>query len=213
MTVCVGDDCGWRRTVELSPAQGFSGTSRAVSGALDLRRVRELTQRLERETGYTRDHFDLVRAPRLRVAGTVARHRIEDTFDPEPPFQLDAQKLRLMPGDWGTAPDAGAQAPDPLSPWQEGMVRANEAEANTRLMLMLHIPVALALSLAEIALQGRQMTGAREGAEGMRWPEARLLALSVLALVLASAAYANASSNTVVGKRLGEARFPVTANR
>lgn len=46
----------------------------------------------------------------------------------------------------------------------------------------------------------------------MRGSVARLLALGVLALVLASAAYANAASNTVIGKRLGEAQFPVNAN-
>ncbi len=150
----VGDDSGWRRTFELAPSKSFSGTSSAVSGRLDLQRVQELTKRLEAETGYTRDHYDLVLAPQMRVAGTVAGHRIEDTFAPELLFRLDPQKLQFMPRDLATSSGGAVEALDPLAPRQDGIVQAYHTEVNTLPVLMLDIPVTLARTFSVLALVG-----------------------------------------------------------
>lgn len=144
----LGDENGWRRTIELTPETAFTGPTFAAQGVLQLARVDELIAILETQSGVKNDRYAITISPRVRVAGSVNGTPFEDTFSGAAlAMELDKVQLRLGRG-------TGQVPLDQLTPRAEGNVTTRVERANSVGLLVLDLPVSVAriLSLAGLGI-------------------------------------------------------------
>jgi signal peptidase I len=144
----LGDENGWRRTIELTPETAFSGATFTARGILHLAQVDELVTILETQSGVKNDRYLVTISPRVSVAGRINGTPFEDTFATAVlAMEIDHVQLRLRRG-------SGQDALDQLTPRAEGNVSTRVERANTIGLLVLDLPVGTArvLSLAGLGV-------------------------------------------------------------
>lgn len=144
----LGDQNGWRRTLELTPETAFAGTAFTAEGVLNLARVDELIAILETQSGVKNDRYNVTISPRVKVAGRINGTPFEDTFSGAAlAMELDSVQLRLGRG-------TGQDPLDQLTPRADGNVTTRVERANSIGLLVLDLPVngARMLSLAGLGV-------------------------------------------------------------
>lgn len=138
----LGDESGWRRTIELTPETAFDGASFSAEGVLRLADVQELVSVLEARSGVTNDAYSLVIEPGVAISGKIGAVDFTDSFN--------AARLPLTIDDARVAMDRRGAEASPFSPRVEGMVTTPVSESNTVDILALSLPVA-AVRVASVA--------------------------------------------------------------
>ena len=131
----VGDNRGWKRTLDLAPAARFEGGAFSTAATLDIREVQRAINNLEKKSGFERDLYTVAVAPQVSAEGTLAGRPVVTTFAPRLAFQLD--DLTLQPIREGLAET------DPYKPVQSGLLRLVGTEPNTVSLLWLDAPVSM----------------------------------------------------------------------
>jgi hypothetical protein len=104
----INSQSGWTRDIPLAQAKPFKGDRADAEVTLDLKRLRRLTDRVEKLSGMPPGGtYSLAVIPRVRATGTVAGQPLASSYSPQMSFQLD--RLQLRPG--ATTQKAGGQAP------------------------------------------------------------------------------------------------------
>lgn len=144
----LGDQNGWRRTIDLTPETAFIGNEFVAEGVLSLGQVQELIAILETQSGVKNERYSVTVSPKVQVSGRIAGTPFEDTFSTAAlAMELDNVQLRLGRG-------SNANPLDQLTPSAEGNVSTRVERANTIGLLILDLPVGPArlLSLAGLGL-------------------------------------------------------------
>lgn len=144
----LGDQSGWRRTIELTPKTAFTGKEFTAEGVLNLAQAQELITVLETQSGVKNDRYSVTVSPRVQVSGRIGGTPFEDTFSAAAlAMELDNVQLRLARG-------SSPNPLDQLTPAAEGNVSTRVERANTIGLLAVDLPVALArmVSLAGLGL-------------------------------------------------------------
>jgi signal peptidase len=144
----LGDQSGWRRTIELTPETAFSGPEFTADGILRLAQAQELITILETRSGVKNDRYNVTVTPRVRVSGRMAGTPFEDTFSTAAlAMELDPVQLRLARG-------SSTNPLDQLTPRAEGNVSTRVERTNTIGLLVVDLPVAAGrmLSLAGLGV-------------------------------------------------------------
>lgn len=103
---------GWSRNIPLGGPTRFAGDRAGIGATLDLARVRSLVGRVERLTGAPPGgDYSLTVMPRVHLAGTLARQRINSDFSPASNFQLSALQLKPAAAAVPTEGDGNGFAP------------------------------------------------------------------------------------------------------
>ncbi|HEU5316016.1 MAG TPA: signal peptidase I [Chloroflexota bacterium] len=140
----IADTNGWERTVELRPAESFSGSSTVVEGVLSLAAVQALVDGVNAETGLFREQYTISVVPEVTLEGTIAGQPVNDRFAPKLTFRVDPyQAHQVIP--------AGSEA-DPLAPSRRGLLRAPVVEPNAIPVLAAALPVSIARTGAYVVL-------------------------------------------------------------
>lgn len=141
----LGDQNGWRRTIELAPKTEFTGKKFTAEGVLDLAEAQALISILEEQSGVKNEKYSVTIRPLVSVVGSVGGSPFEDEFAPELPMALDKLQLKM---------DARSDKESPLTPRIEGLVQTLQPETNTIKLLVVSLPVsaARALSLAGLGV-------------------------------------------------------------
>ena len=135
----LGDQNGWKRTIELTPATPFSGAGFTAEGVLDLATAQSLISVLEEQGGVKNDRYSVHIRPQVEVAGTIRGARFEDSFDEPLTMSLDGVQLKMA---------VEFDNETPLAPRTDGLVATERTEANTIKLLVFTLPVGLARALA-----------------------------------------------------------------
>lgn len=140
----VGDDSGWRRSIELVPSTPFRGDGFERSFQLDLRRVQQLLAEAQRLTGVQREQYTLTILAQITTGGTLDGQQFRAQFAPAMAFQMDSLRLQLLQPTEGEATGKSVQA----------MLRVPTLEANYLSLGPLRLPVIAARWLATLLLLG-----------------------------------------------------------
>ncbi len=135
MVAELGDQNGWRRTVELTPSTNFSGSTFTAEGVLDLSQAQSLISILEEQSGVKNDKYSVTIRPEVEVSGSVKGTPFTDSFAPTLPMSLDKIQLKM---------DVRSDNETPLTPRKDGLVSALQTRANTISLLAISLPVSLA---------------------------------------------------------------------
>lgn len=95
LTAAVSDANGWRRAVELGPAEPFTGSRGALTRTLDLRPVSGWLSALESETGIPGLDHKLTLTATVRAEGTLGGAPMDDVFEATMPFRVEPLLARL----------------------------------------------------------------------------------------------------------------------
>ena len=158
----LGDQNGWKRTIELTPATPFSGAGFTAEGVLDLATAQSLISVLEEQGGVKNDRYSVHIRPQVEVAGTIRGARFEDSFDEPLTMSLDGVQLKMA---------VEFDNETPLAPRTDGLVATERTEANTIKLLVFTLPVGLARALAAagmgfvLAASGSEVSLALEAAD------------------------------------------------
>lgn len=145
MVAELGDQNGWRRTLELTPKSDFENGSFSAKGVLDLEKAQELISILEEQSGVKNERYSVTIRPNVDVSGVIGGTPFNDTFVPALSMSLDKIQLKL---------DARSDTENPLTPATSGRVQTLETRANTIKLLAFSPTVDLARvgSLAGLGL-------------------------------------------------------------
>ncbi|MBK6318294.1 MAG: signal peptidase I [Dehalococcoidia bacterium] len=145
MVAELGDQNGWRRTMELTPETAFEGKKFTAEGTLDLAEAQTLISILEEQSGVKNEKYSVTIRPEVTVGGAVGGTPFDDTFKPELAMDLDKLQLKM---------DRRSDEKDPLNPRLDGMVNTLETKSTTIKLLMISLPVsaARAISVAGLGL-------------------------------------------------------------
>ena len=145
MVAELGDQNGWRRTMELTPETAFEGKKFTAEGTLDLAEAQTLISILEEQSGVKNEKYSVTIRPEVTVGGAVGGTPFDDTFKPELAMDLDKLQLKM---------DPRSDEKDPLNPRLDGMVNTLETKSTTIKLLMISLPVsaARAISVAGLGL-------------------------------------------------------------
>ena len=135
----IGDQNGWRRTIELSPETSFTGSQAVVSGVLHLREVEGLIALLEAQSGVKNERYAVVIRPAVSAGGTIDGTPFEAAFSTPLAMSLDSVQLRM---------ERPAADSSPLTPKSTGNVTTLQTERNTVDVLLFSIPVGVARSVS-----------------------------------------------------------------
>jgi len=147
----VSDGRGWERLLPLAPERTFRGPRVSVEGAIDLRALESLVQRVRALTGSSQTAYTVTVLPQITVTGQAGRDPIDAIFAPALPFDLG--DLRLQP----KLEQAGAGV-GPFAPREAGsgtLAAAGRLEAGA-----LSLPVGTARRLSLIGLVASLLLGA-----------------------------------------------------
>lgn len=136
LDVEISDHFGWSRTIALGGGTSFAGDEAVLRGTIDAAALRELTARVEEETGTSPGKYRLVVRPHIEIDGTMAGQEVDDVFEPELAFLAETPMLRIddeTPGSENT-----------LEPSADGTVRLRSEIANALPLPFLRPPVGLA---------------------------------------------------------------------
>jgi signal peptidase I len=89
------EQSGWLRTIPMSQAMNFSGTSFTNAGTIDLCQVEALVTTLERETGLRSSAYKLEIVSAVTVMGNIAGETIAESFAPILTFKFDEAHFYL----------------------------------------------------------------------------------------------------------------------
>ncbi|MGE3075394.1 MAG: signal peptidase I [Dehalococcoidia bacterium] len=145
MVAELGDQNGWRRTIELTPKTNFTGAEFTASGVLNLGEVQSLISILEEQSGVKNDKYSVTIRPEVDVTGSVNGTPFTDSFEPSLPMSLDKVQLKM---------DARSDDKTPLTPGTDGLVSTLQTRSNMISLLAFSLPVSLArvLSIAVVGL-------------------------------------------------------------
>ena len=91
----ISDGRGWERTLPLAAERPFTDGDATVSGVLDLERLQRITDEVRDLTGSAQTAYTVAVLPRVDVAGSVGREKVDATFAPV--LSFDTGDLRLQP--------------------------------------------------------------------------------------------------------------------
>jgi uncharacterized protein DUF5305 len=132
LSLTVGQDTGWERTVELVPETAFSGDHVSMQGAVPLDQVQSLAGIFADQTGLKGSTYTVAVTPQIKTEGTLGGAQFAEQFAPPLRFRMDAYQLVLeRPADKG----------DPIKPEQAGLVNRPHPEPNRFSLLGLSIGV------------------------------------------------------------------------
>jgi signal peptidase I len=94
----INEQSGWSRTIPMSQATNFSGTSFFNTGMIDLCQVEALVTTLEQETGLRSSAYKMEIVSAVTVMGNIAGETIADTFAPILTFRFDEAHFYVDPG-------------------------------------------------------------------------------------------------------------------
>ncbi|MGE0599723.1 MAG: signal peptidase I [Dehalococcoidia bacterium] len=145
MVAELGDQNGWRRTIELTPKTNFTGSSFSANGVLNLAEAQSLIAILEDQSGVKNDKYSVTIHPEVSLTGSVSGTPFTDSFEPTLPMSLDKVQLKM---------DVRSDDKTPLTPSTDGLVSTQQMRANTISLLALSLPVSLArmISVAGVGL-------------------------------------------------------------
>jgi signal peptidase I len=86
---------GWKRVIALQRPTAFTGTATSAEGVLHLRRLSDLIERVERETGVAQESYGLTFVPQVDVRGRVDGTEVSDVYAPRLELRLDRTTLQL----------------------------------------------------------------------------------------------------------------------
>jgi signal peptidase I len=112
----------WTRSLPLEQQTAFTGNTYTTVVVLDLCQVETLVANMEQATDSQSGLYALIITPRVTIAGNVAAHGLQDTFNPRLVFQFDKLRAYLIHED---------PKVDPLNPSQTGLIKATRSEANS----------------------------------------------------------------------------------
>lgn len=147
----VGDESGWKRTIDLQPETPFSGGEFVSAGTFSLNEIGAIIERLEAETGVRNQSYTVSVIPQVSIEGAIGGRALEDTFEPRLAFKLDPFQLSL-------ARESGNEK-SALTPSIEGLSQGKRSEANTISLLVLELAVSTGRWLSLLGL-GLVMAGA-----------------------------------------------------
>jgi signal peptidase len=126
LTASIGDAArgGWRRTIEVAPAQELGGQEGVIVGRVDVLALLDIARRVREETGLPERQLVLTITAETQVDGLLAGQPFSGSFAPALSFQVDrAQALPVL------ASSPGGQ--DPLRPWTTGQVSRQRTKTAT----------------------------------------------------------------------------------
>ncbi len=129
----VGDETGWRRTMELVPETPFEGDTFTATATVDVNRAQELIDILNSTTGVSAREYTLTLRPEVTVSGTIDGEPLAAEFAPALAMELDELQVRL--------PSSSNLEDDPLRPLAEGVAPHEGGEPNTISLLMYEMAV------------------------------------------------------------------------
>lgn len=107
---------GWRRSIPLSPARPFTGTTWHTSVVLDLPALQSLVTRVQKLTGVATDGYGIAVVARVHVHGRIARAPVTAGLTPALSFQLQPSQLQPSAGATpAAAPGTGSPGSSPRS--------------------------------------------------------------------------------------------------
>lgn len=145
MVAELGDQNGWRRTLELTPKTAFENGAFSATGVLDLGKAQELISILEEQSGVKNERYSVTVRPNVDISGTIGGTPFSDTFAPALSMSLDKIQLKL---------DARSDTENPLTPTADERVQTLETRANTIKLLVFSptVEVARVAALAGLGL-------------------------------------------------------------
>ncbi|MEO9174786.1 MAG: signal peptidase I [Gaiellales bacterium] len=151
----------WKRSYILHLPVAFHGDTGSISGAIDLRKMRALTDQLAIDTGATGAAYDWTLQPTVHVRGVVGGRRISKVFAPTLPFTFSDALLALnvaapttLPGATYAAPTLGETNATALDPVLAGSLpgRVPNTVKLVKLVLAVSVLRGLGLALTGLAL-------------------------------------------------------------
>jgi len=133
LNAILSTDNGWSRTVPLVTDQTFEGSSFNAEASIELKTLKQITDRVAEQTGVPHDRFTLTFVPKVTVDGYLGGETLSDTFAPELAFNADPMELTLA---------SGSEAA--LAPSKTGIVKLPEIEPNTIAVLKWQVDVMVA---------------------------------------------------------------------
>ena len=112
---------GWGRTIPLTAATTFNGTSYSTTAPVDLCQFQSLVKTVGQETGFQPNAYSLVITSKIAVAAKAGGQNVYDSFDSNLVFQFDNVHFYLV--------KSGEN--DPLQSSKGGVVTNPNLEANT----------------------------------------------------------------------------------
>ena len=148
----LGQDSGWKRTVEIVPATQFTGDQATINGSIDLTEVRTFIDSFGQQTGLRNGAFTLALVPEVGVQGTLTGSPLADAFSPRLLFHMDSNQLVL---------DRPPTDGDPLSPARGGSIKLPSMVDNSFSFLGMKLPVTIArlVTLPAFLLAGLTAVG------------------------------------------------------
>jgi signal peptidase I len=112
---------GWGRTIPLTAATTFNGTSYSTTAPVDLCQFQSLVETVGNETGFQPNVYSLVITSKMAVAAKAGGENVYDSFDSDLVFQFDKVHFYLIRN--GEA--------DPLQSSKIGTITNKNTVANT----------------------------------------------------------------------------------
>lgn len=138
----VGDDSGWRRSIELVPSTSFRGDGFERRFQLDLHRIQQLLDLVQQLTGLQKEQYTLTILAQIAVGGTLDGQQFRTQFAPAMTFQMDPLQLQLIHPSEGEATGKSVQA----------TLRLPALETNYLTLGPIRLPVIAARWLATLLL-------------------------------------------------------------
>jgi signal peptidase I len=116
----VDGQSGWQRTIPLTPATAFSGTSYSTTAPIDLCQFQSLVNTMGEKTGF-RPNTSLTIISQMAVTAKAGDQNLYDSFDSNLVFQFDNVHFYLV----------NNGETDPLQSSKSGMIANPNTQANT----------------------------------------------------------------------------------
>lgn len=159
----IADDTGWKHVIELQPRQPFAGDEATLRGVLDLHAVQAAIERFQRITDVRGSSYAVTLMPEVRIGGTLAGAKFEDTFDARLGLRLDSVLLRL-------GPTASNSDEDPLHPTAPGRLDVADGQQSEAFLVPFSAAAArrMALAAGGLSIAGLLLVTAFTASESMK---------------------------------------------
>ncbi len=123
--VDIRDTSGWSRREMIQPSTPMvlvAGADSVAQGTFDIAQLASMTDKLEQMTGITRDSYSVVLKASVHINGETNGQVVQEAFEPELTFGLDALQLQLQASSGKTT--------DMLNPSGGGLLHVPAKHAN-----------------------------------------------------------------------------------
>jgi signal peptidase I len=117
----VDEQSGWQRTIALTPATAFSGTSYSTTAPIDLCQFQSLVNTMGEETGFL-PRTTLTIISQMAITAKTGGQNLYDSFDSNLVFQFDNVHFYMAKNNGGI---------DPLQSSKNGVIANSNMQANT----------------------------------------------------------------------------------